>query len=157
MASKDVLNINQFAKWMIEQYRAIQQYQIQNDAVLRIINIEQENKSQDPVLHIQLVGKNYFFKKTLSEVYASQDILEAFSKRDLQTLVKIKTEWDLCPKLAISGHFEKQGIIFLILADSEGNKQVERIEHIAKNKEIVHNLSAKDAYLMGYLLGAEQN
>ncbi|MFO1259033.1 MAG: hypothetical protein U1E78_11580 [Gammaproteobacteria bacterium] len=149
-------NINQIGKWVVEQYRLMQQYQRQNDAILRVVNIEQANPRQEPILHIQLVGKNFFVKKALSEIYANQVILEAFSKKDLQNITKLKTQWDLSPKKAISGHFEKEGQTFVTLTDSEGNTQIESIRQMSKNKSMMSNLSTKDAYLMGYLYGTEQ-
>ncbi len=155
MLGKNVFNMHHFGKWFMEQYRFLQLYQQRNDAILRVIDIEQENIRVEPTLKIQVVGKNYFLEKRLTELLSHPNILEAFTRKDVEAIVTLKTQWELSPKVVIKAHFNQDGKNSVVLEDSNGISITNTVGEIQKNKEIIKNLSSKDAHLLGYLSGAE--
>ncbi len=157
MFDRGIFNLNQFSKWFVEQYRFIQMHQKHNDAILRVVEIEEQNDLGEPVFTIQLVGKNYFVDKPLTELLSHPGILEAFSKRDVETIVRVQTKFELAPKAKIKAHYQYNGTTQLKLEDSNGNSITESIGAITKNKELLKNVSSKDAYLLGYLYGSEES
>lgn len=152
-----MFSVNQFGKWFIEQYRFIQMYQKHNDAILRVVDIEEKTDLGEPVFTIQLVGKNYFVDKPLTELLSHPGILEAFSKRDVEAIVRAQTKFELAPKAKIKAHYQCNGSTQVKLEDSNGNSLTESIGAITKNKELLENVSSKDAYLLGYLYGSEES
>ena len=157
MSDKNIFNFHGFGKWLIEQYRMIQVHQRQNDAILRIVEVNHENKRAEPTFKIQLVGKNYFVEKSLTEILSHPNILEAFSRKDVETLVRLQTQWELMPKVTLKAHYSKDGSTKVVLEDAKGKSMTETVENLGKNKELLKNLSAKDAYLLGFLNGSEES
>ncbi len=125
------------------------------DFVIYLADVEYCRKTQEPVLHLQYVGKKDIVKKHLSDF--NQHIpLAAFSKKHIEKIVELKTRWALSPKTRLIAHFDENQITWVVLRDNTGNTLIEKVMLLARKKEVVQQLSPKDAYLLGYLLGCEE-
>lgn len=85
----------------------------------------------------------FFIKSQFNYRFAMNSDIKRYLKRSLAKRAKIL------------GHFDKQSTTYLIWRDPHGKIFSEKVITLAKHKTFLRQLSNKDAFLFGYLLGAE--
>ena len=124
----------------------------------RIVEIMRDEESDNYIVKIQMINKNTTFNITPEEILAKNEVVDRFSPRDVRTLTYLGYLGINSPKYKIlakrlSENNEK--IIFAL--KKKGNKKiiVKTINELIKEKDIIENLGAKDAHLVGYAFASE--
>jgi len=123
---------------------------------LKVIEVEKCANTSEPILHLRDINKNTVIKKTISSLFKEKNVLKIFSKDDFDKIIDLKIAWAKTPEIKLLGHVSKNQTTEIILKDKLGRKVTHSIAHIGRNKDIINNLSPKDAYTLGYLLGCEE-
>ncbi len=61
----------------------------------------------------------------------------------------------ITPQFSIVSHFYQDHTIHVLLQDRKGKKITHEVQNIAKQKELIVQLSAMDAFLLGYLVAED--
>ena len=87
-----------------------------------------------------------------------QLILSEFIKSFIKTraFIMLSAIARIWRPIKILGHYDKNPLTYLVLQNTRGDIFHETVLKLASQKFFWKQLSKKDAYLYGYLLGAEQ-
>lgn len=61
------------------------------------------------------------------------------------------------PPLRLMSHYEESTLIMIVVKDNMGQVFKEKLANVARNQAFIQQFSAKDAHLLGYLLGSEDS
>ncbi|MBS0286974.1 MAG: hypothetical protein JSR17_06745 [Proteobacteria bacterium] len=79
---------------------------------------------------------------------------EFFSKKSKPPEAAQSGSWQH-PRLFIVSHFYQGQTIQVLIQDSKGKKITQDIQSLARQKKLIKQLSAQDAFLLGYLLAED--
>lgn len=147
----------EYFNWVLKKYQELQQHTHQSDA-FRIAEVK-HNKADECIIKIQLIGKSTIFECTPNEIVANDQILEGFSKKDIRTLTYFATQEIKKPKhkILVQEFCETLNKIKFKLGMRDSKKPIEKTaEQISLDKELLNNLNAADAHLIGYTTAIEQ-
>lgn len=82
---------------------------------------------------------------------------------DKRTEIESKKSWLVrflslffsSPPLCLMSHYEESTSTMIVVKDKTGQVFKEKLTSIARNQVLIQQFSAKDAHLLGYLLGHE--
>jgi hypothetical protein len=66
-----------------------------------------------------------------------------------------KTFFRSSPHLRLLSHYEESTVTIIVVRNNMGQVFKEKLARIARNQAFIQQFSAKDAHLLGYLLGHE--
>lgn len=137
-----------YIKWIYEKFKKLQEHT--STDILRLVHVEQMG-CEEPVCEIQLIGKNIFVKKPISELTQNKQTLNCFSKNDIQEILKISNRWNSQPSYRISSISEAdEGIDISFL--QKNNLKIElKLNDV--DQGMISALSSKDAHILGHLKG----
>lgn len=75
---------------------------------------------------------------------------------DIEKIIEAKIR-HLLPEMIFTDHFEENQTTYVIYKDNTGNHFIDSVRDISKRKDLIMKFSAKDAYLLGYLVGCESH
>ncbi|MBS0290612.1 MAG: hypothetical protein JSS07_11340 [Proteobacteria bacterium] len=74
----------------------------------------------------------------------------------LKWILKLRKYFRSSPQIVIVSHFYQNETIQVLMKDKQGSTQVHQLQSVARKKDIINQLSAKDAFLLGYLLAEHE-
>ena len=123
----------------------------------RVTEIFQDDEG-DYMVQVQIISKSLAFKARPEELLAKDDIVDQFSPRDVRTLTYLGYLGINSPKFKILAKRLSENNDKLIFAlKKKGDKKliIKTADEIVKEKEILDNLKAEDAHLVGYTFATE--
>ena len=123
----------------------------------RLVGIEQ-NKNKEYIAKIQVINKNVFFGVKPEEILAKDEIVNRFSPCDIRALTYLGYLGINAPKYKILANqlSEKDEKLIFMLRKKGAQKIVTKTaDEIANEKDILNNLNANDAHMLGYTLASE--
>jgi hypothetical protein len=76
-------------------------------------------------------------------------------KEEVTQIPSLESHWKF-PEISLLSHFKAENATQVIYQDQKGNTFIEKVSSVARKKEFIGKLSPNDAYLLGYLLGCEE-
>ncbi len=122
----------------------------------KLVLVEHGNKMEEPVLTLKASGENHYFRVSLSGLFNQEKMLEAFCIKDIESIVELRTKWMLSPQKKLVSHFLDGCSTQVVFHDKNGNITFHDVKQVGRQKEIINQLSSKDAFLLGYLF-SDQN
>ena len=123
----------------------------------RIVEIIQEEDEEYSV-KIQMINKSMIFTAKPEEILAKDEVIDQFSPRDVRTLTYLGYLSKNSPKYKILAHrlLENDHRVVFILK-GKGNKKIisKTVKELQEEKNIVNNMSSKDAQIVGYAIASE--
>ena len=130
------------------------EYFIPSYRILEIFQDEEDTYNAE----IQIINKNITFKAKPEEISSQDTLVNQFSPRDIRTLTYLGYLGINNPKYTILAKKLSEGNdkLFFVLK-KKGNKKIiiKSAAQIIKESEIINNLTAQDAKLIGYTVGSE--
>jgi hypothetical protein len=123
----------------------------------RVLEIIQ-NDEHEYITKIQIINKNITFNAKPEEILAQDDIVNEFSPTDIRTLTYLGYLAIDSPKYKILAQRLSEAddrLLFAIQKKGEKKVTLKTAEQIIQEKDIVTNLNANDARLVGYTYGTE--
>src|SRR3989339_469874 len=123
----------------------------------RLIEINQM-ETDDYVVTIQLINKSIVFQTKPEEILANDNLVDQFSPRDVRTLTYLGYLSINNPKYKILAQRLAENsdkVLFAIRKKGEKKILVKTADEILKEKDILNNLDAQDAHVVGYTVGSE--
>lgn len=148
---KRVSSIIEYIGWLLAKQRELQQH-----SILKIIDIK-KNKLGENILNIQVTNKSTIFQCLPIEIISNDQLLEAFSKKDIRTITYLATQHTAKPKQVVVSHRFIDNFKKIICKIKNKNELVEKsLSEIVANKEI-NDFGSEDAYRIGYLAATVQS
>lgn len=149
-----LFNILNFVVYLFKQCISHQQLAIIK-VPYKLLHVEYCSQTREPILFLQQAKPPYIIKRYLSVFLQQKNILDSLSKKDIESIIELKTMWRLSPTLQLISHFTKNHITYLVFRDKSGNTFVEELKKTGRKKEFLEKLSPNNAHLLGYLLANE--
>ena len=132
------------------------QYEKKED--LRVIDIRY-NQWDECILKIQVTGKATVFDCTPKEIAEDDAVLGKFSTRDIRTISYLATQEITKPQYKVLAQDLQENtdkVIFKLSKHGSPQHTKKSAEEIALDKQLLNQLSQKNAYMIGYTVGIEQ-
>ncbi len=115
-----------------------------------------ENEDEHIVV-IQLIGKNIVFNAKPEDILADDQLVDRFAPRDIRTLTYLGYLGINGPKYKILAKKLSQNDKSTFLIKKKGEKKVivKTAEQIIHESDIIPNLNAEDAKIIGYTAASE--
>lgn len=158
MSKKSKLSsISKYFTWLLKQYHELKQ-QSQQDT-FRIIEIK-EQKNGSYQFMIQIIGKRIRFKSSPEELAADDNMMQRFSRHDVRTITFFACQERKKPKYKIlmkefCSTFNK--MVFSFGKRGSNTVTQKTAAQIAKDTDVIKNISPEEAYVIGFTLAAEKN
>lgn len=123
----------------------------------RIIEILQDS-DDDYIVKVQVINKSMTFNIKPEEILAEDEIVNRFSPCDIRTLTYLGYLGINSPKYKILAKRlseNDQKLVFALKKKGNTKLVTKTADEIIKEKDILDNLNAKDAHIIGYTLATE--
>lgn len=123
----------------------------------RIVEITQTD-NDDYLIEVQIINKNTTFRIKPEEILSNDKLVDQFSPRDIRTLTYLGYLGINSPKYKIlAKKLSKANDSLIFALKKKGVKKiiVKTASEIMNEKEIIDNLTSKEANLIGYTVGYE--
>lgn len=155
MLQQKFTNLQQYLRWLMTQYQAMQK--IQQDAY-RIVDKQIDSRGNCKLV-IQVIGKSITFKAAPEDLAADDQMLERFSRKDVRTITYYACQEIKKPQARIifKEFCEKLNrIIFGIKQRNQESIIQKSAGEISLDKNLLNNLTQEEAHLVGYTTATEQ-
>ncbi len=147
----------EYISWILEKYQEIHK-ELHAREAYRISEIKRDNESGTHSVKVVIVGTGKIVDFTPEEIVADDRMIESFSKKDVRIITYLACSNNKLAKYKItSQHFcEKlRKFVFCIRKRKSSDVLQKSASEISKDKTIIANLDAEDAYRVGYAYGNE--
>ena len=145
-----------FAQWLITRCKYIHSFYC-NRLSYKLVKIDHCDKSKEPVLTMQVKGQNQYLKMSLTVFFNQNNMLKAICVNDLVKIIEFKTTWALSPQVKLASHFFHGCSTHVVLQDRKGNRYQQDVKKVGLQRELIKQLSSKDAFLLGYLVADQRD
>jgi hypothetical protein len=123
----------------------------------RLVEIT-KNEHDEYAVTSQIINKSITFTSKPEEILAKDSLVDQFSPRDIRTLTYLGYLDINSPKYKVLAKrlSEKQDkLVFALKKKGDDSVIVKTADEIIKEKEILDNLGASDAHIVGYTVASE--
>lgn len=123
----------------------------------RVCEILQDEEG-DYIVQIQIINKSLAFKAKPEDILAKDSLVDQFSPRDIRTLTYLGYLGINSPKYKILAKRLSENndkVIFAMKKKGDSQIITKTADEIVKEKEILENLPAQDAHVVGYTFASE--
>lgn len=149
-----------YISWLMESMVALlKDAQKQRMFPYRIVDWKKSERHEEDKLVIQVVGKSIFFSLSPAEIALDDSLISGFSPVDVKAIMTLNFI-SSSPKYKIKyldfRNDLNEEIIGLQDRDNRGNIVRKKLSDFSAQIDLIDDLSAKDAFLIGRLIGNKE-
>jgi len=148
------ISLKYYVQWLFEQYKNLARLYARQYP-FKIVDREISKETGKLKFVIKVENRMSYLKMTASEVIEKSDLLEGFSKNDIQIFTYQFFLDNHTPQYGLIGEKRTSSGISILLKDNKSSiAHVRNVQDFKGIKKFISKLNPKSAFRVGYLVGS---